>query len=132
VQYYTLSYCWGKDHVSTTTSSRLPQFSSLLPFHDLPYTLQDAIQVTFGLGGPYRCIDSLCNVQDDPEEWRREAATICDVYRNSVLTIAALGAASATEGLFAKRDLILMADLTHNIDGESSLVVEGHDMDSFP
>ncbi|KAH7123700.1 hypothetical protein B0J11DRAFT_435784, partial [Dendryphion nanum] len=51
----------------------------------------------------YLLVDSLCIIQDDLGDLKKEAATICDVYRNSYLTIMALGASGDNEGLFGKQ-----------------------------
>lgn len=106
VPYYTLSYCWGKQSILVATKSTYESFKTSIPVENLPLTIQDAMYVVYRLSGPvsYIWIDSLCIVQDDPKDWRREAATMCDVYHNARLTIAALGASGGTEGLFARRD----------------------------
>lgn len=40
----------------------------------LPATFQDAIKITRHLGVKYIWIDCFCIVQDDPQDWEREAA----------------------------------------------------------
>lgn len=92
-----------------TTRSQVEAFKEAIPFEDLPLTIRDAIRVVYNLGGPgsYIWVDSICIIQDDTEDWNREAATMCDIYHNAKLTIAALGASNATEGLFARRDPLI-------------------------
>ncbi|KAL1596979.1 hypothetical protein SLS60_008561 [Paraconiothyrium brasiliense] len=104
VAYYALSYCWGTEPVLTTTQLRYEDFQKSLPIKDLPYTIQDAIRAVFNMGGRYLWVDSLCIVQDDSQDWKREAATMCDVYQHALLTMVALGASGANEGLFSRRD----------------------------
>lgn len=87
--------------------SRLSEFSESIPFSELAYTVQDTIRVVFYLGGRYLWVDALCIIQDDLEDWTREAAAMCDVYRHSLLTVCALGSTGATKGLFGKRDALL-------------------------
>ncbi|KAJ4346707.1 uncharacterized protein N0V89_010639 [Didymosphaeria variabile] len=104
VAYYALSYCWGTEPVLTTTKSRYEEFKRSIPIKDLPYTIKDAIRAVYDMGGRYLWVDSMCIVQDDSEDWKREAATMCDVYQHALLTIVALGASGANEGLFSRRE----------------------------
>ncbi|EON64499.1 hypothetical protein W97_03731 [Coniosporium apollinis CBS 100218] len=71
-------------------------------WHSLPQTFEDAITVTRNLGVKYIWIDSLCVVQDDPEDWATESAKMEAVYGNLYLTIAATASADACGGLFRK------------------------------
>lgn len=45
----------------------------------------------------------MCIVQDDDEDWLRQAAKMSEYYRNSVLTIAADDAKNSDEDLFQPR-----------------------------
>ncbi|KAF2184575.1 hypothetical protein K469DRAFT_578883, partial [Zopfia rhizophila CBS 207.26] len=44
-------------------------------------------------------IDGLCIVQDDEDDWLREAGHVCDVYSSSYLTIAAAGTCDNSIGI---------------------------------
>ncbi|KAK4206688.1 heterokaryon incompatibility protein-domain-containing protein [Rhypophila decipiens] len=68
-----------------------------IPLSQLPRTFADAILVCRALGIPYIWIDSLCIIQDDKEDWAREATRMADVYRNAVLTLSADGASTAPD-----------------------------------
>ncbi|KAH8602286.1 hypothetical protein B0O99DRAFT_480948, partial [Bisporella sp. PMI_857] len=57
----------------------------------------------FRLG--YIWIGSLYNIQDDPSDWVREAATMADVYAGSSLNFAATGASNGNSGCFTQRDV---------------------------
>ncbi|KAK2762913.1 tol protein [Colletotrichum kahawae] len=57
-----------------------------------------------GFGIKFIWIDSLCIIQDSRDDWRAEAATMCDVYRNSLLNISACAAAENSELSFQNRD----------------------------
>jgi hypothetical protein len=70
---------------------------------DLPLTFQDAIWLSHELGIQFLWIDSLCIVQDDPNDWAYEAATTDSVYRNSFVTIAASRAAGTSDGFLGDR-----------------------------
>lgn len=105
--YTTLSYCWGGAQNSSLKTTNLQKYKDPLfgiDITNLPKTLQDAILATRRLGIRFLWVDSLCIVQDDPDDWKREAATMCHVYQNSHLTIAALKSDSSAGGLFALRN----------------------------
>lgn len=48
----------------------------------------------------YLWIDAHCIVQDDSEDWAREAATMCDDYWNTVYRLAVSDSKCPTEGFF--------------------------------
>ncbi|KAF2420546.1 HET-domain-containing protein, partial [Tothia fuscella] len=99
--YLALSHCWGKAATPTkTTMASLASHRERIPLAALPRTFRDAIDVANALNISYIWIDSLCIVQDDPEDWEREAARMASIYRNSYLTIAAVSAHNSSEGLF--------------------------------
>lgn len=110
VPYYALSYCWGKEEVLKTTNENVDDFKSRIPFFDMALTIQDTVTVVHRLGGRYLWVDSICIIQNNNEDWYNEAATMCDVYQNACLTIVALGAAGATEGLFGCRDPLAVGE----------------------
>lgn len=70
----------------------------------LPKTFQDAIKITRHLDIKYLWIDCLCIIQDDPDDWEREAAAMSQVYRNSYLTISAAASQDSYSGCFPSRD----------------------------
>ncbi|TKA35549.1 hypothetical protein B0A54_13136 [Friedmanniomyces endolithicus] len=67
-------------------------------------TFRHAIQITRGLGIRYIWIDALCIVQNDHDDWAREAAKMRTVYSDAFLTIAAASASDGTGGCFHSRD----------------------------
>jgi hypothetical protein len=75
----------------------------------MPKTFQDAVVVTRSIGLRYLWIDSLCIIQDDPDDWLRESANMGSIYKNSRLTIAASSATDSTQGLFLKQSELLSA-----------------------
>jgi hypothetical protein len=93
-QYLTLSYFWGECSTTILTKENLTSFHQGIRLDSLPKTIQDAITITEQLEFEFICVDSLCIVQDDPD----------DVYSNCFLTIAALGGSSSNTGLFCQRD----------------------------
>ncbi len=78
----------------------------------LPRTFRDAVHVARKLGIRYIWIDSLCIVQQDPDndsaqdkelsrqDWAREASKMCAVYQHSHITLAAASAGGSHVGFF--------------------------------
>ncbi|CAI0647251.1 unnamed protein product [Colletotrichum noveboracense] len=60
------------------------------------------MDVTRRLGVRYLWIDSLCIVQDDADDWDREAARMAQVYSQAYVTIATTSAPDGTHGLIRK------------------------------
>ncbi|KAM7203936.1 Heterokaryon incompatibility protein (HET) domain containing protein [Rhypophila sp. PSN 637] len=106
-RYTTLSYSWGGTSVCMLRTDNLCQFRHGMRASFLPKTLQDAISVTLWFGFRYIWIDSICTLQDDPDDWKLAAKSMSLVYRNSQLTIAALKAKDSSEGCFSMRNPLL-------------------------
>jgi Heterokaryon incompatibility protein (HET) len=100
VSYAVLSHCWGRGQVVKTTSKTLESYTFAIPLENMPKTFQDAILVTKELGIPYIWIDSLCIIQDDPQDWEQEAARMALVYEMANMTIAAAWGANGGSGCF--------------------------------
>ncbi|RYC62416.1 hypothetical protein CHU98_g3791 [Xylaria longipes] len=99
--YCALSYCWGTSSDShKTTRNNLQQYYMAIPLHELPRTLLDAIHVARGMGFKYLWIDALCIIQDDNDDWLREAIKMTQVYANATLTITTSVGNSSDDGLF--------------------------------
>lgn len=111
--YVALSYCWGTPRRpemmlfgpgskgkkgEPDPEPNLEAHKSRIVFSDMPKTLQDAVIITRGLGFKYLWIDSLCIVQGDDMEWRKENLTLGDVYSRAILVIAASCADSMDAG----------------------------------
>jgi len=103
-QYAALSHCWGKEPFGTTKRNNLAEHCKRIDFDKLTKTFQEAIIVTQSLGIRYLWIDSLCIVQDDEDDWRRESVKMGRVYKDAVITIAASGARDGSEGCFMERN----------------------------
>jgi hypothetical protein len=72
-----------------------------IPWHSLPLTFRDVITFIRTLGYEYIWIDSLCIVQDDDNDWRREAKCMGAYYGGAALTIASTGGNDCNSGLFS-------------------------------
>lgn len=88
--YVALSYVWGK-HEATwrMTLANLAGREMGFDVRQLPQTLRDAVHITHSLGYDLLWIDCLCIVQDDPDEWMREAAKMALIFKHAVVTISA-------------------------------------------
>jgi len=117
-RYTALSYRWGTAENSSKMCLLQSTFDTIrsgLPIGCLPKTYIDAIHVTSRLGIRHMWIDALCIIQDSPEDWRSEAATMQAVYRNSYLTISAVAGAHDDSGLFYPRDPVKVQRTLFNI-----------------
>jgi hypothetical protein len=88
-RYVALSHCWGYREPTITTRDSLDRhIEEGIDIGDLPQTFRDTVEVVRTLGFQYLWIDCLCIVQQDGEDWRREAARIPEVYANAAVTVA--------------------------------------------
>ncbi|KAE9367647.1 HET-domain-containing protein, partial [Stipitochalara longipes BDJ] len=107
--YLTLSHCWGKIETLKLKKDNIATFLDEIPAGRLSRTFKDVLSLTKALGFNYIWIDSLCIVQDDLEDWRKESALMSKVYGNSTLNIAATHAKDGNDGLFISRDTSFMS-----------------------
>lgn len=101
--YACLSYCWGEREFISTNHSNLQDHLSDVPWSQLPKTFQEALEISRCLGIRYLWIDSLCIVQNDPEDWLRESAEMAGIYSNSFITLAAADSTDPRGGLLTGR-----------------------------
>ncbi|OCK84042.1 HET-domain-containing protein [Lepidopterella palustris CBS 459.81] len=99
-EYVALSHCWGKTSIPRTLKANVDDHKRGINYDSLPRTFRDAIAVTLSLGIHYLWIDSLCIIQDDKEDWGREAGMMAQLYERAVVVIAATAAPDAEFGLF--------------------------------
>ncbi|KAK3298469.1 heterokaryon incompatibility protein-domain-containing protein [Chaetomium fimeti] len=105
-RYVALSHCWGQGGTPfTTTHQTLPLRLGGIDISDLPQTFQDAVTLTKELGLRYLWIDSLCIIQDDAEDWAKEAAQMAQVYRNAHLVLNAANSDSDSKGFLQRRHI---------------------------
>ncbi|KAI6765928.1 hypothetical protein HG530_006998 [Fusarium avenaceum] len=98
--YVALSYRWGAlEAVWQTTTENLDSRREQFSIDELPKTLSDTVRVTKDLGFRWLWIDSLCIVQNDRDDWAREAVKMAHVYENAIVTIAADSSQNAKAGL---------------------------------
>jgi len=104
ISYATLSHCWGSLKILRLVKSNFSQLQQKIPLDGLCQTFQDACKITEELGIRYLWIDSLCIIQDDPDDWNREALQMAVVYGRSSINISASKATDGSMGLFASRN----------------------------
>jgi hypothetical protein len=97
-EYLTLSHRWGESQEFTLNRKTSDSFHVNIPFVSLPKTFQDALTVTRKLGYQYLWIDALRILQDDLQEWLREAPKMPSINSKTTCTIAAHGAKDDSEG----------------------------------
>ncbi|KAK7961026.1 hypothetical protein PG988_012240 [Apiospora saccharicola] len=102
--YMALSYCWGcqKGQLRATSES-LPQLRKGVSISSLPRTLEDAVQVAIRLGAELIWIDSVCIIQDDPQDLSEEAGKMSSVYAQALLTIIAKSSSACNEGFLSRK-----------------------------
>ncbi|KAL5398993.1 hypothetical protein PMIN02_001068 [Paraphaeosphaeria minitans] len=102
--YTSLSHLWAAETVLRLTTENQNQLMRALPMDDLSPTFRDAIMFTRRLGMRFIWIDSLCILQDSPEDWMAESSVMNRVYKHSVCNIAATTVSYRSPGLYKRRD----------------------------
>lgn len=105
LEYACLSYCWGisKTQAGQTNKSNLTNYLKGIPLHNLPSTIMDTIRLCRRLGFRYLWVDRLCIIQDDKEDWAKEASKMCDIYSGSKLTISAPICSESSQSFLEER-----------------------------
>lgn len=96
-RYATLSHRWGTLTGHVTTKENLAKRLQELDVRNLPELFVDAIRVCQVTGLRYLWIDSLCILQNSPEDWERESKLMGNIYAQSTFTIAAHSAKTDQE-----------------------------------
>jgi hypothetical protein len=103
VKFAALSYRWGADVQSATLKKNVNERYEKLTTSDFPKTLRDAIHVTRGLGLEYLWIDRICILQDDGDDWAKEASLMADIYETAYVVISATATEDCRDGFLEKR-----------------------------
>ena len=102
-RYACLSYCWGSGtQPMALTRETLQSYTENVPLIDMPQSVQDAVTVCRKLGLRYIWIDSLCILQDSPEDKAHEIAQMGQIYSNADITISAASADDCRSGFLGK------------------------------
>lgn len=103
--YITLSHCWGAGvHLLLTKQNRDGLLDEL---PSLPKTFAEAVSACRKLGIRYLWIDSLCIIQDDLDDWEREASLMHRVYKRAWCNLSAAASRDSSEGLYRERNQIV-------------------------
>jgi hypothetical protein len=89
LRYVALSHMWGKLVPLRALKANYTDLKSKLSWLKLSKNFREAVVVTRASGLRYLWIDSLCIIQDDPEDWRREARSMFQVYSSAEVTVVA-------------------------------------------
>lgn len=111
-RYLALSYVWGEPQPYSTTKSNVSAYERGIDFSILPATIRDAIYITHALGFQYLWADTLCIVQDDGDDRRRELANMHRIYRYAHVTIIAASAEKVSDGFLQDRSPTPQLDLS--------------------
>ncbi|RSL39758.1 hypothetical protein CEP54_016264, partial [Fusarium duplospermum] len=114
-RYITLSHRWnsGTDKISTTRQNYAERLTGG-NFERLPRLIENLFDLAEMLGVPLVWIDSICIIQDNVEDWRKEASKMAQYYQSSLVTVT--GFETTTEmGLFTapERDIPKLARLPY-------------------
>jgi hypothetical protein len=102
-----LSHCWGGKVDLQTNRQNLAAHCRGIPRESFPKTFRDAVDVCRNVGIQYLWIDSICIVQDDPQDWNVQAQQMGRIYGNASFVIAAKSARNSSIGLFRKQSVRL-------------------------
>jgi hypothetical protein len=103
IDWVALSYRWGPaPHFSTTTENREAHIVGM-SLAELPQTFQDAVRMTRNLNKRYLWIDSICIIQGEGGDFRKEAKRMEDVYSGAYCVLAASCATGQTSGFLSRR-----------------------------
>lgn len=104
--YLALSHRWGspvQHRKFCTFTTNIKELMKSIDVAELPRTFRHAVQVTRSLGVQYLWIDSLCIIQDDPEDWDNESKLMEQVFSSAYATIAATCASGTDDGFLKRR-----------------------------
>ncbi|KAH7243784.1 hypothetical protein FSOLCH5_013463 [Fusarium solani] len=103
--YATLSHCWGSTTSAITKllQENLASMVQEINMEMLAKNFQDALVIARRLHLRYLWIDSLCIIQNSPEDWEAEAAKMGQYYHGSEVTICAVAASHCQHGILRPR-----------------------------
>lgn len=102
-RYCILSYCWGRPGTAITTKENKSERQKGIPLASLPAFIHEAILAARSLDFQYIWIDALCIIQNDSDDWAREASRMHELYAWADLTITSLVAGDSRDNLFQPR-----------------------------
>ena len=88
-RYIAVSHSWGTAVKPYTIKKNLECLKQSIDVESLPKTFKDSIFIARKPEVQYVWIDPVCIIQDDHEDWEREAKTMGLVYQKAYLVISA-------------------------------------------
>lgn len=119
--YLALSHCWGGNIISRTEKGNSQNRQQSFKISSLARNFQDAIHITRKLGVRYLWIDALCIIQDDDEDWMREAASMYEIYNNALLVLSASNSRHSETGMLFQRSACVSKNFSLNAQGFEDL-----------
>lgn len=114
-QYVTLSHLWKAGNIQRLFKGNLVDHMKSLNLLQLSKTFQDAIETTRKLNIRYLWIDALCIIQDDSDDWAKEASIMQDIYAGGICNLAATVASNGVGGFFVDRNAALITPIALEI-----------------
>ncbi|KAE8409955.1 heterokaryon incompatibility protein-domain-containing protein [Aspergillus pseudonomiae] len=142
--YIALSHNWqfSEARKSMTLKENYESRKRFLPQQGLSQTFHDTIKFTRWLGVRYLWIDTFCIIQDDPDDWAKQASQMGDIFEGAYITIAAHSGldSSPSDGCFLERKSVREVGLPDgNGDQFSAFIIyrgyrgsDLHDLDNGP
>jgi serine/threonine protein kinase/uncharacterized membrane protein YgcG len=88
VEYAALSLSWSLDRPQCVlTTENIATLQERLPDDFVPQQIKDAVAACLQLGIRYLWVDSLCVMQDSPDDRMAECLAMASTYRDAILTI---------------------------------------------
>lgn len=88
VEYACLSYCWGEGAQFKAQTRNIRDLTTRrISLSDLPATVSDAVKLCRFFGITFLWVNALCIIQDDQEDWEREAAIMLGIFGGSATII---------------------------------------------
>jgi hypothetical protein len=97
VKYATLSHRWTQNDSIKLLRRNLTLFQQAIREDHLPPVFADTVNVARRLNIDYVWIDALAIIQDDPEDWAREASRMGSVYAHAYCNFGGSGAARSVD-----------------------------------
>ena len=111
-KYITLSHRWTQGCTAKLLKSNVQDLKQKLDYLVLPQVFRDTMFMAKRIGIFYVWIDALCIIQDDEDDWQKEASQMGTVYQNAYCNFGATAAAtvkapveSRRSGLFKNREM---------------------------
>lgn len=119
--YAALSYCWGDISFFNLTPENHGDLPNGFAVDRLPQTLQDAIEITRGLGIQYLWVDALCIIQgqsaEAKEDWARQSIQMDTVFSNAAVVLGVAGSSHPFDGIgywpYRFRDMVEINAVQH-------------------